>query len=352
MNQPLLSIAVPTFNRASKLQSLLEKLDNLISKELTENACKIEIIVSDNNSNDDTHVILSQFKNLQRSYSFHAFKNKTNIGSDRNFVKAIQRASGTFVWLLSDDDALEENAVSEIISSLQANSGVGFGFINYFLGSSKTSSAITPFNSPLVAENLEEYISKVWFADSFVSSIIVKKSLLTDEQLNANMGEGYPHLYWVTSIQLTHQSLIIRMPLITFHHPGVHESRQSSKSRESTRDFYLEAHLGFMRYTSYLKTLPLTIKLKSRIHRINLDENFNQIFYHKITSNHYDFISISHALYVMTKKFYYNPSFWLGQLPLLIGPAILAKLLEPLRWKWLNFRAQLKVVFLKLFRIG
>jgi glycosyltransferase involved in cell wall biosynthesis len=352
MQDIFLSISIPSFNRGSKLKNLLDRMDALISDLPASDINKVELLVSDNHSSDNTSEVLKEFKAHTRSYTFRNYRNDENIGSDRNFVKSIQRASGIFVWLLSDDDIIENGAVAEIMATLKNNPEVGCGFINYFLNDNKTMSAIPMANDPLIVPNIESYVEEVMFADSMVSSFIVKKSLLTDKQLKSHMGDGFPFLYWTSAIQLEHSSAIIRKPLITFLHPGVFESRTASKNREQTRDFYFEAHLGFMKYTSYLKTLLSSNKLKKKIQRRNLDENFNQIIFHKITSKKYDFVSISLALPLMIRKFYFNPSFWLGHIPLLIGPSILARFLEPHRWRWLSQRAKIKVAAQNIFKLN
>ena len=45
------------------------------------------------------------------------------------------------------------------------------------------------------------------------------------------------------------------------------------------------------------------------------------------------------AYEIMLRKFYFSPSFWLINLPLLLLPSPFARFFEPLRWKYLEVRA-------------
>ncbi len=85
------------------------------------------------------------------------------------------------------------------------------------------------------------------------------------------------------------------------------------------------------------------------IYRMSVDENLNQIIYHKITSEVYNFASIKLALSVMSRQFFFSPNFWLIHFPLLILPSFFAIRFEPLRWKYLELRHVVGLIIKKIF---
>lgn len=123
MQQPLLSICIPTYNRAKYLP---ECLDSIVSqfkdKEIYE---KTEIVIADNASSDNTEEIVKQYQN---NYSnIHYFKNEKNLGFDRSFVKLITKSNGKYCLSLGDDDALFENTLSFLIATIEKSTVPFYG---------------------------------------------------------------------------------------------------------------------------------------------------------------------------------------------------------------------------------
>ena len=225
-------------------------------------------------------------------------------------------------------------------------------FINYFIDHTRENPAVPIDNNYTVTESFSEFTSEVMFHESMISSCVFRKSLVKEEELFRHLGEGYPFLYWAADILQEKSGLIIKKPLFNVLHPGVYATRAIARKRENTHDYYLEAHLGFLRYISYVLKFNLTFKLRISIYRYSLNENLNQIIYHKITSNTYDLISLKKALPTMLKKFYYSPSFWIFHLPLLILPSFFARFAEPMRWKYLELRHNLGKTLKKLLPVS
>ncbi len=109
--QPLLTIAIPTYNRSGYLAQLLESLAPQLRDEP-----RIELIISDNASPDDTPDLIQRFirEGLQARY----IRNPENIGPDRNFLQCFQQAAGRYVWLIGDDDVLLEGIISRVLRYL------------------------------------------------------------------------------------------------------------------------------------------------------------------------------------------------------------------------------------------
>jgi glycosyltransferase involved in cell wall biosynthesis len=104
----ILSLCIPTFNRVRYLTELLSQLRNQISDKVF--TPFVEIIVVDNASTDATHDYLSSLEFPGLRYQ----RNPRNIGGDANFIECVRQARGDYVWLLGDDELLEDKAVETV----------------------------------------------------------------------------------------------------------------------------------------------------------------------------------------------------------------------------------------------
>jgi len=98
---PLVTIAIPTYNRADG--HLKEALESALRQTYT----NTEIIVSDNCSTDDTEKVVRSFFDKRIRY----FRHEKNIGANNNFNFCLNNARGDFFLLLCDDDMIDPDFV-------------------------------------------------------------------------------------------------------------------------------------------------------------------------------------------------------------------------------------------------
>ena len=116
-SHPLLSISVPTFNRAPLLVHTLSSVCAQAARYGLE--ALLEIVVSDNDSSDHTLAMLSQLAQHTRvPVRYH--RNATNMGVGLNVVHALDRARGEFCCVLGDDDFLVEGTLPRLLHALLA----------------------------------------------------------------------------------------------------------------------------------------------------------------------------------------------------------------------------------------
>jgi hypothetical protein len=107
----LLTIAIPTYNRARYLRELLSVLfDQLITER------RVELIVSDNASPDETPALVEEYQ--KRGLQIRSVRNEVNIGPDANFLQCFEMARGKYFWLFGDDDIIVPGGISHILSLL------------------------------------------------------------------------------------------------------------------------------------------------------------------------------------------------------------------------------------------
>ncbi len=117
MNEPFLSVCIPTYNRASYLDEAIESVVTQITDDMKG---KVELCISDNASTDNTEEIVEKWKK-QSSISIIYHKNKVNLGADRNYLKVVEISKGNYCWFLGSDDKIVEDAISIVSRYLTSN---------------------------------------------------------------------------------------------------------------------------------------------------------------------------------------------------------------------------------------
>lgn len=120
-----LSICIPTYNRSSFVISQLHFLKNEIQpfKEF------IDVIVSDNFSDDEHRDILINYQSINKFFDLKL--NNTNLGSIGNIYYLLDNTNSEYVWFLSDDDILLAGIVKRIMNILCDNNNISYLFLNY-----------------------------------------------------------------------------------------------------------------------------------------------------------------------------------------------------------------------------
>ncbi len=112
----LLSICIPTYNRAKQLDTTLL---SIISQNIFVNTNKIEIVISDNCSTDDTLIIANKYLLLFPNKIKYS-RNDLGI-ADKNFEKALSLGSGLYLKLNNDTLEHHNNSLEKIIYLIENN---------------------------------------------------------------------------------------------------------------------------------------------------------------------------------------------------------------------------------------
>lgn len=158
--QPILSLCIPTYNRASHLDELLTRIKLQYKTPL--HGELIELLISDNCSNDNTPAIVS--KHIDNGLPINYVRNLENLGMDGNFVQCFKMARGKYIWLLGDDDYLKEGAFDKLLSIL--NSDENYGLVHLQIGGNEQKEAT-------VYHNAQKFISEISNWITYISSNIV-----------------------------------------------------------------------------------------------------------------------------------------------------------------------------------
>jgi abequosyltransferase len=120
----LLSICIPTYNRAEFLLNNLNTLSKIISR-------GVEIVVSDDASTDNTKEVVEDFIHKNPKINIKYIESKERIFFDKNLIKIVDNASGKFCWLLGDDDLPKVGSIKKIISVIEEYPNLSLIYLNY-----------------------------------------------------------------------------------------------------------------------------------------------------------------------------------------------------------------------------
>lgn len=104
---PILTIAIPTYNRRDAIQ---EQVRSLLPQ-LTE---EVKLVVYDNHSD---FFVSSLFTEDELS-KFTLIRNIVNIGGDANMARCLENCNTKWLWLLGDDDFIEDNALNIVLKNI------------------------------------------------------------------------------------------------------------------------------------------------------------------------------------------------------------------------------------------
>jgi glycosyltransferase involved in cell wall biosynthesis len=142
----LLTIAIPTYNRANSLEQQLEWL----SKAIKGYECECEVLVSDNCSTDNTQEIIQKWQHILNNITFRSNRNSENLGVMRNIIYCLSSATTKYVWTIGDDDPIQERAVSYVIGKIKKIEDLSLVFLN-FSGRNKITGE--PVHPPTICGN-------------------------------------------------------------------------------------------------------------------------------------------------------------------------------------------------------
>lgn len=196
-NKPLLSLCIPTYNRAKFLNELIKKIGSQIQE--LENPELIEFIVSDNCSTDDTPGVVKH--HIDNGVDIRYIRNERNLGMDGNFVSCFKKASGSYIWLLGDDDYLVEDAICTIISILKTGE---YGLIH--LNQTINDGSIKNYS------DTSSFFADVSYWITFISANIVNSRFVPEIDFDKYMGTYFTliPLYMTSAIKMNNNVMIYR----------------------------------------------------------------------------------------------------------------------------------------------
>lgn len=180
------TVMIPTYNRSSFLKMAIASV-------LQQKGVSFELLISDNCSPDDTQRVVKGYKDKRIRY----IRNRKNLGYKDNAIQCFAKASGNYIFMLSDDDfILDENTLLDILKVMRKYK-VAVGRIPSIAYDKSTK---TPYRTTILSD--KEIVLKpkkekniilksMDFDLGFFSGIVFDQSLIDITNISQHMGYIY-----------------------------------------------------------------------------------------------------------------------------------------------------------------
>lgn len=203
MTTPLLTIAIPTYNRCDYLKQTLTAI-------LAQKSDEVNIVICDNCSQDDTAEYLAS---LGESITY--FRQEINVGADNNFISCLTHATGDYVWTLCDDDIPCSNTLDSILGGIKASKPPALFITPIPTDKNVSIYDATPVHSTWISCDRDEFLDRVgvWF--TFGSSAVVRRDALDMDFIQAQNGSALvPAAIMLSAVGRNNKVLVSSEPLL------------------------------------------------------------------------------------------------------------------------------------------
>ncbi len=206
---PLISICIPTYNRADLLDYCLENL----ATGLKDIGRPLEIVISDNGSTDRTPEVIEAHR--ARNPMIRAYRMTENRGGAANWLNAMYKSEGEFLAYLADDDSLVAEGFINHIERLEREPDLVAIYADWIAWNDKEEceihrhyNGLTEFTSfaPSAPLELINYMLKRFYPPEI--GVYRRDAML---RAHAFQGRSLPH--YLTMYRLSRQGRIAFDPL-------------------------------------------------------------------------------------------------------------------------------------------
>jgi len=279
VNKGLVSICIPVYNRENVIEHTVQSAINQTYQ-------NIEIIISDNNSDDRTLKIVSLLANEDSRIKI--LKNSCNSGPVMNWKKCFDNAKGDYIKFLWSDDYIDPSYIEEAINKFDENTAFVYSSVKWYnvltklkherIGYKRRKSGYYKLNSfcfgLILGKNYPVSAScsifrRVDLAESFIFSVDNKYKLD-----HSQSGAGIDALMFLILSTKYDKYYFINKPLVFF---GLDEKSITITNGEKLIPFYFTAFSYYIK--KYVKNKSkIEKKFKARLkyyYRIVLRDTIN-----------------------------------------------------------------------------
>lgn len=294
-----LTIGIPTWNRATEIRDALDSVVfQLQEDEKLKN--EVEIFVSINASTDNTEDVIKKYQDKFKDIEIRYFVQPVNVGFDRNVDNLFKHAKGEFVWLLSDDDAIEDGAISKVIEIINQNkdNNLGVIFVNYSSYDNSLNKIIGEsdpwflnYQKSQIFFSYEELFTKTNdLGTQMISSNIVNRNAWNNLDLSNYYDSDIIHVFAFLLLHLKKFTTFVEYSKIVKYRTENNEGRWT-KIKENPFN---------LNYSAFVVNNKIISKMNSNIYRFFYKTEFKQLLkgiaYYKSQNYLLDNLSISKSI--------------------------------------------------------
>lgn len=200
-NQPLLTIAIPTYNRADYLDLCLRRIAEELDSLGEDRRHLVKVYVSNNASTDHTDQIISRYQSITAG-EVEYVRNRENIGADLNIVQCYTSAKTPYVWVLGDDDVVLPGGLHLVLNVLEREE-VDILYVNGYSYSKnyldepargRGKSGVRNYTNAL------DFVRRIHVMLTFITASIVRSGINIESVSQATSGTKLLQLGWLLQL--------------------------------------------------------------------------------------------------------------------------------------------------------
>jgi glycosyltransferase involved in cell wall biosynthesis len=193
----LLTIAIPTYNRASFLDLCLARIAEELNTLSEDQRQQVKIYVSNNASTDQTADIIARHQSMNAG-AFEVVNNIENIGGERNVAQCYTVATTPYVWVLGDDDLVLPNKLHLILDVLRQQDVDmvylnGYSYSEHYLDAPQRGGR----RNGIKTCGALDFVKQTHVMLTFITALIVRRGVKIEQVKEVVEGSNLPQLGWI-----------------------------------------------------------------------------------------------------------------------------------------------------------
>ena len=202
---PLVTVALPTYNRGPRLERALASVRAQTYQNL-------EILVGDNASTDETPAVARRAASLDERIRYS--RAESNVGPTANFNRLLAQARGAYFMWLADDDWIDADYIAACVEQLEQSPDAisAFGYADYGGASGDSCVRARRFSlaEPQPADRCFSYYASV--TDNAMFYGVTRTVALQQIGLKSGLAGD-----WLTMCELAAQGTMHGIPHVALH---------------------------------------------------------------------------------------------------------------------------------------
>ena len=201
MGSTLLTIAIPTYNRADFLDLCLRRIvEEVVSLSPSEQSL-VTVHVSNNASTDDTRTILDRYQNSNK-LNLKVVHQSANVGANRNIAHCYQSATTPYVWVMGDDDVILHGGLQQVLEQLQSRKVDvlylnGYPYDKNYLDEPTWG---TGQHGTILHPSADHFVQHTHVNLTFITALVVRSGVSLKNYVSILEETSLPQLSWVFTL--------------------------------------------------------------------------------------------------------------------------------------------------------
>ena len=246
-------MCVPTYNRCAFLGEALAALDAEWQRLSPARRDRLEFVICDNASTDDTPLVANQFVSQHGAHAQYR-RRTTNIGGD-NVYLCTETATGDFVLILSDDDILLPGALTRLFDLLDQDTQLDAVALNsrrFRISPHESSQPAFTTWSGVQLRSRDEMFTEISSQLAFLSTLVYRRTLVAETDYTFASDTNLIQAYALADVlNRGSRFATLAQPVLTYRLDNVGGWDYAKVFVDGYLDLLAYAHRGGMSTTTY-----------------------------------------------------------------------------------------------------